>query len=88
MTQKEKAKELVDSFKFETKQSEIINDIILGDISVIFQHHKAKQCALIAVDEILKINAIKDIFVYEHYKNDYQSLYKYWQEVKQEIEKL
>ena len=46
---------------------------------------QAKKCVLIAVDEILKINAIKDIFVYEHYKNDYQSLYKYWKEVEQEI---
>lgn len=50
MTPKEKAKELVDKFKFETKQSEIINDIILGDVSVIFKHHKAKECALIAIE--------------------------------------
>lgn len=74
MTPKEKAKELVEKFKFETKQSEIINDIILGDVSVIFQHHKAKQCALIAVDEIIE---------HCNYVNKW-----YWEEVKQEIEKL
>ena len=80
MTAKEKAKELVDKFKFETKQSEIINDIILGDISVIFQHHKAKQCALIAVDEL----------IIEKNKWENGSFYtsKYWDYVKQEIEKL
>jgi len=80
MTPKEKAKELVDKFKFETKQSEIINDIILGDISVIFQHHKAKQCALIAVDEL----------IIEKNKWENGSFYtsKYWDYVKQEIEKL
>jgi hypothetical protein len=84
MTPKEKAEELVDSFKFETKQSEIINDIILGDISVVFQHHKARQCALIAVDEIL--NAIENVFIPSVSKLN--STYRYWQEVKQEIEKL
>jgi hypothetical protein len=82
MTQKEKAIELVDSFKFETKQSEIINDIILGDISVIFQHHKAKQCALIAVDEIL--NSI----VWHYFEGSAKAEDNWWKEVKQEIEKL
>jgi hypothetical protein len=75
MTTKDKAKELVEKFKFETKKSEIINDIILGDISVIFQHHKAKQCALISVDEIL-----------DSVGTNYSV--NYWQEVKQEIEQL
>ena len=42
MTTKEKAKELVD------KMSSI--DELFGDIGV----HEAKQCALIAVDEIMK----------------------------------
>lgn len=79
MTPKEKVLELVEKFKFETKQSEIINDIILGDVSIIFQHHKAKQCALIAVDEILEI-------LWHTHKNADE--YKYYQEVKKEIEKL
>jgi hypothetical protein len=42
---------------------------------------RAKQCALIAVDEILE----------SHYKLLFgvkTSIYEYWQEVKQEIEKL
>ena len=43
---------------------------------------EAKQCALIAVDEIQKLPSIG----YSH-KSD-ASQYDYWQEVKQEIEKL
>jgi hypothetical protein len=83
MTPREKAKELVEKFKFETKRSEIINDILLGDISVIFKHHKAKQCALIAVDELIKT------ICYCYPINEYEiSFVEYWQEVKQEIEKL
>jgi len=39
------------------------------------QHHHAKKCALIAVDEL----------ILDAYNNYY---YNYWQEVKQEIEKL
>ena len=39
----------------------------------------AKQCALIAVDEILKVVS---------FYNDTQAEITYWQEVKQEIEKL
>ena len=89
MTPKEKAKELVENFKFETKQSEIINDIILGDVSVIFQHHKAKQCALIAVDIVL--SAIPNECL-ECWKGESQMVLNedvyYWQKVKQEIEKI
>jgi hypothetical protein len=40
--------------------------------------YNAKSCALIAVDEILDINSVD---------KDYD-LSNYWQEVKQEIEKL
>ena len=47
----------------------------LGGIDVL----EAKQCALIAVDEILKVLCTP-------HKNE--SEYMYWQEVKQEIEKL
>ena len=68
MTTKEKAKELVD------KMSSI--DELFGDIGV----HEAKQCALIAVDEILNVTAGLNGWI-----NGFQS---YWQEVKQEIEKL
>lgn len=73
MTPKEKARELVDSFKpysdwngFDL-QRELLN---------------AKQCALIAVDEIIKSTPCKFDGYY------YEQNFKYWQEVKQEIEKL
>jgi hypothetical protein len=81
MTPKEKAEELVEKFKFETKRSEIINDILLGDISVIFKHYKAKQCAIIAADEIINSIVITDLTTAEYHFN-------YWEKVKQEIEKL
>lgn len=85
MTPKEKAEELVEKFKFETKKSEIINDLLLGDISVIFKHYKAKQCALIAVDEIIKL----DVFdCNEDWSNEDGDTREYWQETKQEIENL
>ena len=63
MTPKEKAKELVD------KYSVIIDDY----------HRPSKQCALIAVDEIIKYQEK----ISEHYWIDLE----YWQEVKKEIEK-
>jgi hypothetical protein len=67
MTPKEKAIELSDKFYF---------------ISSFFSDSEdAKQCALIAVDEIL--DAIVIINEY-----DFEPLNKYWQEVKIEIGKL
>ena len=87
MTPKEKAEELVEKFKFETKKSEIINDILLGDISVMFKHYKAKQCALIAVDEILNDYSYMQN-VRNANSNQIHSQRVYWQEVKQEINKL
>ena len=44
--------------------------------------HNAQQCASIAVDEIIKANP------YEVSKTDMDSTIDYWQEVKQEIQKL
>ena len=64
MTPQEKAKELVDKM-YATQGPE--NGIT---------EHEAKQCALIAVDEIIK-NGFNP-----------QLQYNYWQEVKQEIQKL
>jgi len=60
MTPKEKAKELVEAMAFSCRECDY--------------EAKAKQCALIAVNEILEINPYK--------------ARNYWQEVKQEIEKL
>lgn len=68
MTPKEKAIELVDKF------SNIYEGITLG----IAKKHWAKQCALIAVDEL----------IYETQFEVPNIRQRYWQEVKQEIEKL
>ena len=73
MIPKEKAIELIDKFQ-ELNRSKI------SDYSRI-EFPTAKQCALIAVDEILLIKKeIWDDFHLEYFK--------YWQEVKKEIEKL
>jgi hypothetical protein len=69
MTPKEKAKELVDSFSQKIYKCDY-------DKLHFTLKRKAKQCALIAVDEIRdNLPLITDI-------------QNYWQEVKQEIEKL
>lgn len=65
MTPKEKAKELISKFTF----------LKLPESDSKF--YNPKQCALIAVDEIM--NALEK-------NGDWN--YDYWQEVKQEIEKL
>ena len=65
MTPKEKAEELVNRFENETHS--LVKD------------EDAKQCALIAVDEVLNF-IHTDAFSYTNEE--------YWQEVKQEIEKL
>jgi hypothetical protein len=66
MTPKEKAKELL------WKYLPILEGWKYED------SNKAKQCALVAVDEILKVVI----------ESRYVDTIKYWQEVKQEIEKL
>jgi hypothetical protein len=71
MTAKEKAKELFNKM-YNT-------DDPMGNYPMCFD--TAKQCALLAIDEILE----------SHYKllsGVNTTTYKYWQEVKQEIEKL
>jgi len=72
MTPKEKAIELVNKFgKIELGLTEKGEPYLMAQESL----REAKQCALIAVDEIISDNA---------------SIYsqQYWNEVKQEIEKL
>jgi len=73
MKTKEKAEELVNKF----------SDLEDGEMYI----GKAKQCALIAVDEILKnsvgYNAYDGVI-----DNDISADDNYWEEVKQEIEKL
>ena len=63
MTPKEKAKELVDKYSF----VEIQNYTSMFEV---------KQCALIAVDEILNNDGFTQFDIY---------LTEYWQQVKQEI---
>ena len=66
MTPKEKAKELVHRF-------DLMQTYVEG-----FSYDDAKQCALIAVDEILVVVI----------NSPYVDIIKYWQEVKKEINKL
>lgn len=49
---------------------------------VVADHEKAKQCALIAVDEILEIE------YWKYMESGGKQEQIYWQEVKQEIQKL
>jgi hypothetical protein len=69
MTPKEKAEELVKSMAFSCRECDYID--------------KAKQCALIAVQEIINSNPHSNPF-----NTDIYSTMNYWIEVKQEIEKL
>ena len=68
----EKAIELVEQFMEHTVEWDSIKGIAYDS-----KFH-AKQCALIAVDEILKITWVDKFLIVEDY----------WNEVKQEIEKL
>ena len=69
MTPKEKAKQLHILFSNAIPSSKA-------------EWYESKQCALIAVDEIINANP------YEVSKTDMDSTIDYWQEVKQEIEAL
>jgi len=70
MTPKEKAKDLIVKFIKHSRAEKDIKPI-----------QSAKQCALIAVDEIIQHNC----FVSTGIK---QSVYDYWQDVKTEINNL
>jgi hypothetical protein len=69
MTPKEKAKELYNKFYMAIPSDEMG----LSD-------EASRQCALIAVDEIIKANP------YERNKTDMDSTIDYWQEVKQSLQ--
>ena len=68
MTPKEKAKELVEKYD--------------STLTYLESKSKAKQCALIAVDNIIKETKLHDKTIYQHGRTFY------WKEVKQEIELL
>jgi len=51
-----------------------------------YDEDKAKECSILLVDEILTLKLDKDQY-YEEFE-DKINYYSYWNEVKQEIEKL
>jgi hypothetical protein len=69
MTPKEKARELVEAMAFSCRECDY--------------EAKAKQCALITVDEILDLKHIVTLR-----RNMHEMELEYWQEVKNEINKL
>lgn len=86
-TPKQKALELVEQFMN-------IRPIKMSDYSMIYSP-TAKQCALLAVDEILSefddfdsVCNPKDEDAYNFVKSTINEFIQYWNEVKQEIEKL
>ncbi len=78
MTPEEKAKELVDTF-YQTTPNETWIDEPLGEFMKTYTAWgQAKQCALIAVDELIE----------SCYRSGINYSYNFWKEVKKEIKKL
>jgi hypothetical protein len=83
MTPKEKAQELINKF---SSGYPIISKMNTRNMYI----SEAKQCALIAVDEIIAISSLTKIVYTESTNNsisEYTEHY-YWQQVKEEINKL
>ena len=80
MTPKEKAIELIDKYIPHTR---VFHEVLGWEDYI----DSAKQCALIAVDEIIE-TLNKDIRDIDVVGNILLDLIEYWQEVKQEIEKI
>jgi len=85
MTEKQKAKELVERYTFvKFSKGKTL-------LSMALTKENAKQCALICVDEILEIGVFwNSSEMVKDYPKNYEltSTYEYWEQVKQEIEKL
>jgi hypothetical protein len=82
MTPKEKAIELFDKMHIEIYNRDMYNDLF-----------RAKQCALIAVNEILELKETQEEYQIQYDNGEWSRQLgyrysKYWQEVKQEIEAL
>ena len=82
MTPKEKAIELFDKMFLIIENKGMYDDL-----------YRAKQCALIAVDEILELKETQEEYQIQYDNGEWSRelgyrYSKYWQEVKQEIEKL
>ena len=84
MTPKEKAEELVDKFYQTTPNEYFVNEPI-GIKGRYKSWEQAKQCALIAVDEIINGYEFDSLDI-EH-KRIMDNI-NFWDEVKQEIERL
>ena len=80
MTPKEKAEELFNMFI-------IIDDLSDSTGNSLYFNAHAKQCALIAVDEIIEFMEVDDFDSDTCYWANHSKM-QYWIEVKQEIEKL
>jgi hypothetical protein len=80
MTPKEKAKELVDKYQYAVRFDE-------SETQYFANMHSVKECALIAVDEIIKSKPTytSAIFQGSFLTSDNTD---YWEEVKQEIQLL
>ena len=81
MTPREKAEELVDKMYFSRRYDDTENYIPQR------AHDHAKQCALIAVDEILNsfYNVFDDFVVESSKTGGYRNMKNYWREVEREI---
>ena len=89
MTPKEKAEELVIKMNIKYKCTRIDTYITINTA----ENPYAKECALIAVNEILELEETKEEYQIQYDNGEYSReigyrYSKYWQEVKQEIEKL
>jgi hypothetical protein len=73
MTPKEKAIQLVNKYL-------CVDDYYKRDSGCRISQYEAKQCALIAVDEVIEA-------LHEHYWQN-RLIIDYWKEVKHELEKL
>lgn len=76
MTPQERALDLIEQFKFETKESELLERIVIGDMIFSFKEHAARKCALITVEHCLLTAKYMP------------ETLDYWNKVKQEIEQL
>lgn len=79
MTPREKAEELVNKFQQGVQIIEEDNDS---------ERFYAKQCALIAVDEILKSQPSVILVSIDGDETEYMDKKQYWQQVRNEIEQL
>jgi len=82
MTPKEKAKELFDKMFLVIENKGMYDDL-----------YRAKQCTLIAVDEILELKETQEEYQIQYDNGEWSRelgyrYSKYWAEVKQEIENL